>query len=176
MNLKSKMLGTVAAAAITLSMTFGVASADPSASSSASAELIGGACSIVANSSANFGNWVYDGNEYLPENGVPEVTLNWTLTEGNPSGCNVNINFYGIQNGSSLIGLNAFYTSVHFGDSSQHVGPTWGNAVFGPGLGYVASGVPTGGGSMWLQLNGVPGDLMPGTYNGAVYATVQNTL
>jgi hypothetical protein len=176
MNLKSKVFGMLAAAALMLSMTLGAVSADTSVSSSASTELIGGACSIVANDSANFGNWIYDGSKYNPEHGTaPQVDLSWTVTAGNPAGCTVNINFYGLQNGSSLIELNHFYASVYFGPESNHVTGTWGNAIFGPGKGHVSSGVPTGPGAVWMQLNSVPDTFMPGSYVGAIHATVQNT-
>lgn len=156
MGLKNKVFGTLAAAALTLSM-FGSAAANDFAHGSVVLEP--GTCQVqLAATNVDLGAWKYNGalDKYEKQSGGT-VSSGLTIIETKPGGsCKVTVNFTGLSLGAQNIGPGHFTVTA--------AGTTVPLSSAGQSANY---DLPGGGPyPVTLTINSVPHTYQPGTYEG----------
>lgn len=164
MNLKKKVFGFVAAAALTLSMATGVAAQTPghavlSGTQCATGPVVGPA----PGATADFGTWVYDGvSGYVPQGDTSHpILVNVTNVPAPGKTCAVTIAITQPLT-NNIEEIPASHFSISVGGVGQHPVPS----TFQQGTG--------GSVTYLLTLNSVPSEASTGTYNGTVTLTVSN--
>lgn len=167
MELKKKVLGTVAAAALTLSMFGGVAAESDSVTGTVN--LVPGVCKVsIAQSEVSFGTWTWKGSEYAHTSGSNVVTLDAKIQTHKPNGtCSGTIRVT-----DNVIPAKHFTGS--FNSSYGSVGPINLGSVVGDDSttgSYNFPAVGPGEATATLTLNSVPNTLNVGTYSGTIEIT-----
>jgi hypothetical protein len=171
MNLKSKILGTLAAGAIALSMSVGIASAAQSDDAQVKVTLAPAtACSVsITDATGSFGTWTWDGENdvYVGPTANADKTVSFTgsLYEAKPGGsCPVTLTFTGLVNGPETIGVTNFYGKL---DNTSLNGTLPSGVANGLS---VPNGMPGGNHSGSLRLNQIPNTITwePAEYFGTV--------
>ncbi len=154
MNLKNKVFGFVAAAALSLSMIGGAAADDVM---TGTVTLSPGTCqAVISQGTANFGNWTFDGatNTYV-STGSNSAAFNVEVYEHKPNGkCPVSVQFNGLTNGTATIPASNFVLNV----TGYYSGVLPSGTYAIPGGNYSGS----------LVLSSVPNTFQPGTYTGDI--------
>jgi hypothetical protein len=171
MSFKTKALGLVAAAALSLSITTGVMAEESTGSSVNLGPNPDGTCSLAISQGedANFGDWHWTGTEFVANDGTSTVVV-WMSNTQNIAPNNEDVNCVFSVKGSDLTGPN---------DSTIPVGNI--TATHGSGHTIVLSdqyqllgGIVNSAGTTFdldLTVQALPDDLYLGEYSGTVSFT-----
>ncbi len=169
MNLKSKIFGFAAASIFALSMTTGAMAND---SVGGQVELVKGVCSVSINqASVDFGDWTYNGDEYVRTAGNNVAQLSGEVKAGRPGGtCNLTVQFSGLASGQQNIDASYFSVGAN--------GTNWLNLDSSHASGLstgITGNAPAISGSGYVMLDSVPETYQPGTYVGTLDVTINAT-
>lgn len=177
MGLKNKVFGTIAAAALTVSMIGGAAAAPNSGQVTGTVVVDEGVCGIqLSQSNSNLGTWKWIDTAYVYQSGNTAMTISGTLFPAEPNGvCDINVatdGLVGQTDSSKKIGTDNFDGSIdgtNFYPLSAFVSES---EVAPPGK--MFEDVQSGPGSVFLKLRSVPNTVTPQTYQGTITLTVSN--
>jgi hypothetical protein len=174
MNLKSKLFGFTAAAALSLSIMTG-AMAQSSTQVPAEVTLKGTTCSVsmTEGGSLFYGEWQWNGYQYVRDGNAVSKTLKADVKSGNPSGCILTLKFDGMRSGSNHIPNSAFVGGIPGVGSGVNMGlvPNLSTGFQLPGT--FDSGEHSGSLAL-TDDNNVINTLMPGSYGGPLTIGVVN--
>lgn len=170
MDFRKKVIGFLAASALTFSMAAGVAAND---SRTGTVQLDGGSCQVVITSgNLDFGTWTWNGTQYVTEGDqssalVVAVTPAWSQNTGARPTCDIAVSTNGlihIENSRAGSGLEDLTAQVGTG-ASQPIADPANPAVFELGGGSSTIGV---------KLNSVGSEFRPGEYRGQFNVTIND--